>query len=235
MEIGFKHWFSTFSVALLIHMFAVMNVNLTGASAESVHPFTQYVVDLTTLAPPPPKPPAPPPLKPAKPKPKPIPKPVPEKPKPPKPQKVVVPELEKPVQKIESKPEEPPPLPQPEQTPVTQEALPEQTTAASPKPGARAKKTDYSYYQLILDRLDRLKRYPARARRRGIEGTVILAFTLNRDGSLKHYEIRQTSGHKALDIEVKKLIQRAAPFPAVPANIGREQVELSVPISFALR
>ena len=230
MEIGIKHWFSTFSLAVLLHIFAVMNVNLTGASAESMHPFTQYVVDLTTLAPPPPKPPAPAPPKPVPPKPKPAPQtPKPPEP-PPKPQKVVVPQQELPVQKTESTPEEPPPVPEPISR--VQEAQPQNTTAA---PGGRAKKVDYSYYQLILDRLDRLKRYPARARSRGIEGTVVLAFTLNRDGSLNHYEITQSSGHKLLDLEVKKLIRRATPFPAVPANISREQLELSVPIAFALR
>ncbi len=229
MDIGIKHWLSTFSLALLLHIFAVMNVNLTGISAESMHPFTQYVVDLTTLAPPPPEPQAPPPPKPPPPKPKPEPpKPKPPEP-PPKPQKVVVPQQELPVQKTESTPEEPPPVP--EEIPRVQEAQP-QTTAAAP--GALSKKVDYSYYQLILDRLDRLKRYPSRARSRGLEGTVVLAFTLNRDGSLEDYEITQSSGHKVLDIEVKKLIRRATPFPAVPANIGQDQLELSVPINFSL-
>lgn len=224
MEISRKHWFNVIGLAVLLHIVALMNINLTGLSAESLQPFSQYVVDLTSLAPAPVEP-APPPRQPP-----PEPKPEPVKPKPPEPkvepQKVVVPELEQPVEEAESPPEEvAPPEPAPPASPP----------AASPKPGAQASKVDYGYYQLILDRLDRLKRYPARARRRGDQGTVILAFTLNRDGSLKHYEIRQSSGSKALDLEVKKLIRRAAPFPAIPGNISRDQLELSVPISFTLQ
>ena len=226
MEITNKHWLNVIGLATLMHIIAVMNINLTGLSAESVHPFSQYVVDLTNLAPAPVEPAPPPPPK----QPPPEPKPEPVKPKPPEPkvepQKVVVPELEQPVPEEESPPEEVAP-PEPVQ--------PESPPASSPKPGAKASKEDYGYYQLILDRLDRLKRYPARARRRGDEGTVILAFTLNRDGSLKEYAIRKSSGSKALDLEVKKLIRRAAPFPAVPANISQEELELSVPISFTLR
>ena len=226
MEITGKHWSSVVSLAILLHIVAVMNINLTGLSAESLHPFSQYVVDLTSLAPAPVKPAPPPPPKP----PPPEPKPEPAKPKPPEPKveppKVVVPELEQPVPEEESPPEEVAP-PEP--------VSPVSPPAASPKPGTQASKADYGYYQMILDRLDRLKRYPARARRRGDQGTVILAFTLNRDGSLKHYEIRQSSGSKALDLEVKKLIRRAAPFPAIPGNISQDQLELSVPISFTLR
>ena len=225
MEISNKHWFSVISLAVLLHIVAVMNINLTGLSAESLHPFTQYVVDLTNLAPAPVEPaPSPPPRQPP-----PEPKPEPVKPKPPEPkvepQKVVVPELEQPVPEEESPPEEVAP-PEPVQ--------PETPPAASPKPGTQSSKVDFGYYQMILDRLDRLKRYPSRARRRGDQGTVILAFTLKRDGSLKEYAIRQSSGSKALDLEVKKLIRRAAPFPAIPANISQEELELSVPISFTL-
>ena len=256
MEIGIKHWFSVLSLAVLLHAYAVLHVNLTGHSAESVHSFDQYMIDLTTLAsppkqiklepfiPPPPRETRPPEtkpepeVKPPEPKPKPKPRPEPEKSKVITPEakqpKVVVPEFEQPVQKTEVEPAESSPPPTPAHVPEVKKALPENTSAATPKPGARAKKADYGYYQLILDRLERLKRYPSRARQRGEQGTVVLSFTLNRDGSLKHYKIRQSSGSRTLDLEVKKLIKRAAPFPAVPENISTDTLELSVPISFAL-
>ena len=261
MEIGIKHWFSVFSLAVLFHVYAVMHVNLTGYSAESERPFNQYTIDLTTLAlppkqvklepfiPAPPKETRPPETKPApeitppEPRPKPEPKPIP-KPEvtPPeiKQPKVVTPELERPVQKAETRPVEPPP------SRVTQQAPPQMTrqppqaqvanrtpaSTATPRPGAQTGKP--GYYQLILDRLERLKKYPSRARRRGDQGTVVLSFTLNRDGSLKSYKITRSSGSKALDIEVKKLIRRATPFPAIPKNISSDTLEVSVPISFAL-
>ena len=251
MEIGIKHWFSVLSLAVLLHVYAALHVNLTGYSSESVHPFDQYIIDLTTLALPPKQiklepfvPPAPQKTRPPETKPEPEVKPPKPEPKPEKPktrapevtqQKVVVPEFEQPVRETQTEPVQPSPTPPaPAQVPGTGKAAPENTSAAIPKPGTQAEKADYGYYQLILDRLERLKKYPSRARRRGEQGTVVLSFTLNRDGSLKHYKIRQSSGSKALDIAVKKLIKRATPFPTVPENISTDKLELSVPISFAL-
>ena len=257
MEISIRHWFSVLSIAVLIHVYAALNVNLTGFTAESRHSFDQYTVDLTTLALPPkqlklePFKPAPPKkipvpeAKPApkpKPQPKPVPKPVPPKtvtPKIEKP-KVVRPELEKPVQAAQATPvetqpsevQQPTPRPPVQQPARTSTAKPSASHSA-PRPGSQSAKP--GYYKLILERLERLKKYPSRARRRGQQGTVVLSFTLNRDGSLKHYRITQSSGAKSLDLEVKKLILRATPFPAIPKNISSDTLEVSVPISFSLQ
>ena len=259
MEIGFKHWFSVLSIAALIHAYAALNVNLTGFTAESKHPFNQYTVDLTTLALPPkqlkletfkPAPPkqvpAPKTITAAKSKPKPIPKPVKPKivaPKVEKPKEVVRPELEKPVQDVEVTPEETqfnevpqpvpqPPAPQPARASTVQSSTSTVPAGTTPRPGSETGRP--GYYQLILEKLERLKKYPSRARRRGQQGTVVLSFTLNRDGSLKHYEITKSSGVKSLDLAVKKLIRRAT-FPAIPKNISSDTLEVSVPISFSLQ
>lgn len=257
MDIGSRHWFSVLSIAVLIHLYAAVNVNLTGFTAESKQSFDQYTVDLTTLSLPPKqlklepfKPPAPPKKTPApeakpapkpKPKPKPVPKPAPPKivaPKIEKP-KVVRPELEKPVQAtqpVETQPSEvqqPAPQPSVQQPARTSTAKPSASHRPAPRPGSQTAKP--GYYKLILERLERLKKYPSRARRRGQQGTVVLSFTLNRDGSLKHYRITQSSGAKSLDLEVKKLILRATPFPAIPKNISSDTLEVSVPISFSLQ
>ena len=251
MEIGIRHWFSVLSIAVLAHLYAAVNVNLTGFTVESKHPFERYKVDLTTLALPPkqlklePFKPAPPKeipvpeAKPApkpKPKPKPIPKPVKPKivaPKIEKP-KVVRPELEKPVQATQPvEAQQPAPQPAVQQPVRTSTAKPSASHRPAARPGSQNGKP--KYYQLILERLERLKKYPSRARRRGQQGTVVLSFTLNRDGSLKHYKITQSSGAKSLDLEVKKLIIRATPFPAIPKNISSDTLEVSVPITFSLQ
>ncbi len=253
MEISFRHWFSVLSIAVLIHLYAALNVNLTGFTAESRHSFDQYTVDLTTLSLPPKQlklepfkpPPKKAPVPEAKPvpKPKPQPKPVPPKivtPKVEKP-KVVRPELEKPVQATQVTPvetrsseaQQPAPQPSVQQPARTSTAKPSASHRPAPRPGSQTAKP--GYYKLILERLERLKKYPSRARRRGQQGTVVLSFTLNRDGSLKHYRITQSSGAKSLDLEVKKLILRATPFPAIPKNISSDTLEVSVPISFSLQ
>jgi protein TonB len=58
---------------------------------------------------------------------------------------------------------------------------------------------------------------------------VLLAFTLDADGSLLDLQVRQSSGHDVLDQAAADAIRRAAPFdpPGVP-------VRVVIPVSFRL-
>jgi len=49
------------------------------------------------------------------------------------------------------------------------------------------------------------------------------------------YALQRSSGISALDEETLSLVSRAAPFPAPPAELGRDSVELVVPIRYVLR
>jgi len=90
------------------------------------------------------------------------------------------------------------------------------------------------YFRVLRDWLDRHKDYPRIAQRRGEEGTVVLAFTLNRHGMVLEHAILRSSGHSILDNTVEHLIRRAQPLPAIPPEMNVELLQVVVPIEFRL-
>ena len=90
------------------------------------------------------------------------------------------------------------------------------------------------YFRALRDWLDRHKTYPRQAKRRGEEGTVVLAFTLNRYGMVLEHAIVRSSGHRMLDNTVEHLIRRAQPLPAIPPEMNVELLQVIVPIEFRL-
>lgn len=227
---------------MIAHGYVVWQLNFPESPVTS-DVLTRYTIDLTTFQAPPkpvrlesfqlPVPKKTPPVatKPKvtpKPKPKAVPKPVP---------KVVEPKFEQPVKQPIV---EPVPSPSP---PVQQSTAQPRATAPPASLGGSSFDSTAStrnaekanYYRFIIHKLKRLKRYPSQARRRGDQGTVHLVFTLRKDGSLESYKIAKSSGSRALDREVERLIARAAPFPPVPGGVSKGSLELSVDISFKLR
>lgn len=92
-----------------------------------------------------------------------------------------------------------------------------------------------AYYQTISSWLERHKRYPQRAIKRRLQGTVRLTFTIDRDGNLLSQQITASSGHPLLDREADAMLRRAAPLPALPQAFSASELEISLPIRFALR
>lgn len=88
-----------------------------------------------------------------------------------------------------------------------------------------------SYYSVIAAMLAKYKRYPQYSRKRGQEGTVVLTFTVLRSGLVKNIDIKQSSGYRALDRAVKKMLKEALPFPA---HEKAQEVKISIPIVFKL-
>lgn len=91
-----------------------------------------------------------------------------------------------------------------------------------------------SYFSLLAASLAKHKRYPTASRRRGEEGIVKLFFIVDRDGSVLEYRISESSGSKRLDEAVIKMLDKASPLPAFPAEMTQQQLEVNVPIAFQL-
>lgn len=91
-----------------------------------------------------------------------------------------------------------------------------------------------SYENVLVNWLERQKRYPRRAQKRGSAGEVLLTFKINRTGKVLTARIEQSSGYHELDAEVEKMIERANPFPSIPDTFKNDHFELTVPIEFLL-
>jgi protein TonB len=75
--------------------------------------------------------------------------------------------------------------------------------------------------------IERVKRYPLIAKRRGIEGTATVEFRINDEGIPQKINIAASSGSDILDDAAIATITRAAPFP-------NDIRTIKVPVSFRL-
>lgn len=78
------------------------------------------------------------------------------------------------------------------------------------------------------------KRYPPQAHKNGIEGYVIVEFTIDRSGAIINKRIDRTSCSAALDREALAALQRAAPLPPIPAYVEGPTATLKMPMMFLL-
>jgi protein TonB len=91
-------------------------------------------------------------------------------------------------------------------------AVPPQESAVLPSAAAS---TDH-YRPLVLAILERAKRYPLLAQRRGIEGTVEIAFMIDSDGLLSDPELIASSNHRVLDEATMTMLRRVGSLPPPP-------------------
>jgi periplasmic protein TonB len=64
--------------------------------------------------------------------------------------------------------------------------------------------------------------YPEEARRQGLFGSLILIVVLRPDGHVESIEVRQSSGHKALDDAARRIVEFSAPFAPFPPEMRQE-------------
>ncbi len=126
----------------------------------------------------------------------------------------------KPKKEIKSKPEVLPTTPSPKVKNVAPKVSPVAVT---------------NYESLIMARLEENKYYPRSAKRRGLEGDGLIRIKLNRHGKLLEYRLEKRFPHSLLNKAIARMVEKSAPFPAFPGEIGSETFEFVVPVEFALR
>ncbi len=87
------------------------------------------------------------------------------------------------------------------------------------------------FQRLLLTHIERFQRYPAAARRDGLQGTVLVAFAMRRDGSVVRVGVKSSSGRPVLDQEAIETIRRAQPLPAIPSDMP-DQLTVLLPVAF---
>jgi len=189
-------------------------------------------------APPQPQPPEPPPPEPPTERPPPparpqTPPPPAKRPEPP-PKKRTVHKPRPPAPRPRPAPPKPPAPPPVVAAPAAAPAPPEaaEPVAAAPAPLPQHRIDAYlaRLQALIRKRLH----YPARARRRGLEGEVLLDLEIAPDGTIQAVQVHRGSGHRALDraaVRTLRAIANAGPPPGERTG----PLALQVPIRFRLR
>ena len=94
-----------------------------------------------------------------------------------------------------------------------------------------------AYETTLLVWLERYKRYPSSAKRRGQEDRIELEFVIDKDGNVLSHKIVKSSPYGSLNKAVAKMIKRASPLPSVPEALRGNKTTFTyvVPILFELR
>ena len=100
--------------------------------------------------------------------------------------------------------------------------------------GDRTNKIYQSYYGVVRSMLDSNKKYPLLSLHRRQEGTPIVEFTILQNGDVINIDIT-SSGFRLLDREAQKIVLKSAPFPPIPKSLGKNRIDLRVPINFSLQ
>tara|TARA_B100000242_G_C43046006_1_gene488258 strand:+ start:1712 stop:2272 length:561 start_codon:yes stop_codon:yes gene_type:complete len=117
---------------------------------------------------------------------------------------------------------------------IKREEKQEQAVVDNRTQGDRTNKIYQSYYGIVRSMLDSNKKYPLLSLQRRQEGTPIVEFTILRNGSVVDLKIT-SSGYRLLDREAQKIVMKSAPFPPIPKSLGKDQIDLRVPINFSLQ
>ena len=100
--------------------------------------------------------------------------------------------------------------------------------------GDRTNKIYQSYYGVVRSMLDSNKKYPLLSLQRRQEGTPVVEFTILQNGDVVNIDVT-SSGYRLLDREAQKIVLKSAPFPPIPKSLGKNRIDLRVPINFNLR
>ena len=122
----------------------------------------------------------------------------------------------------------------PTESPVSAASSATQLAALAPAGTSRPARIDYGWLsEVILRRVEELKRYPAEARMDRAEGKVVVKAVINADGSVDDVQIFQSSGSQTLDNAAVELMHRAAPF-VLSHSLGKPRVTIMIPMNYRL-
>lgn len=91
------------------------------------------------------------------------------------------------------------------------------------------------YATALLAAIEKRKRYPLRARRRGDQGEVRVQFTIQRDGTISQVQVASSSNSQSLDRAASSAVISLGRFDPIPSQLDRDRWEFQVPIRFAMQ
>jgi len=76
--------------------------------------------------------------------------------------------------------------------------------------------------------------YPPLARRRNLQGTVLLAFDVTNEGRIERIGIRKSSGYAILDLAAREAMRRLARLDWLAGKLERDRMNIELPVIYKL-
>ncbi len=108
------------------------------------------------------------------------------------------------------------------------------TDADGGSEAAERGQAELRYLAALRRALSRERHYPPVARRRGLEGTARVQFTIAADGAFSGIRVSRSAGAASLDDAAAQTVRQLARFDPIPPGIGRRHWTVRVPIVFRL-
>ncbi len=91
-----------------------------------------------------------------------------------------------------------------------------------------------TYARMIKGEIMQHWRYPPEARAYLMEGSLVVFFSLSRDGNMIQITISKASDHEILDREVVRAVRAAAPFPPFPGSVTVKKLNIKAAFDYRL-
>ncbi|HVY45652.1 MAG TPA: energy transducer TonB, partial [Minicystis sp.] len=76
------------------------------------------------------------------------------------------------------------------------------------------------YMRQVMSKIGPLWSFPKSAALEGLQGTVIVSFSIQADGSVASARVQRPSGVPEFDENCRRAVLRGAPYPPLPAELG---------------
>ena len=119
---------------------------------------------------------------------------------------------------------------------VTAAPQPRQPTPAAALQAQAEQEQDaiQSYLSYVFQELESHKQYPRVAERSGLNGRVVLRFTVRWDGEVLAPEVVEVAGHDSFRKAALQALRRIGQLPNFPDEIRRRELLVEVPITYQI-
>tara|TARA_R110002096_G_scaffold257381_1_gene450712 strand:- start:36404 stop:36784 length:381 start_codon:yes stop_codon:yes gene_type:complete len=90
------------------------------------------------------------------------------------------------------------------------------------------------WQKAVSKKIAKKQSYPRAALRKELQGRAKVEINIDREGNIVAHTIQSSTGHEVLDKEVPKLMKRASPLPAPPAEAADSQLTMVIPLAWVL-
>jgi protein TonB len=111
---------------------------------------------------------------------------------------------------------------------------PTSTSDIATTPAFVARNASEDYFGMVRRVIESRKKYPYTARKRQLQGRVVVQFAIETDGRVKNVALKKGSGYGILDQAALTAVRQSSPFPRPPARLFRSPVSLEICIVFEL-